>query len=120
MIQNLYGMNGVIVNGYSSWPNVSEYNCTPSTDANGRQCYNGDIKFINGMFYVFDCGSWQYAPTSMPSVGLSEEYQTAMQWAVKKMREEQKLEQLMERHKSIKDTKLQLDVLVALLKDSSD
>ena len=120
MIQHLYGMNGVFVSGYPSWPDVSEYGSVPSTDANGRQCYNGDIKFINDRFYVFNHGDWQRAPTAMPTVGLSGEYEAVIQWAAKKMQEEQKLEQLMERHKSIKDTKLQLDVLVALLKDSSD
>ena len=118
MIQHLYGMNGIIVDGsYSAWPNVSEYNSTPSTDANGRQCYNGDIKFINGGFYIFNGGSWQYAPTSAPSISLSDEYEAAMKWAVKKMREEQELERLMEKHLSLKSAREQFDVVYALVKD---
>lgn len=114
MITGIHGSTSIVVSGGNpSLPYVSQSNQPVVVE--GRPCYNGDVRFMNGSYQVFT-GYWQSTSTSA-QISLMGEAETVLAWARKKMYEEHKLEQLMEKHPAIKDTKLQLDVLVALLKD---
>jgi hypothetical protein len=114
MIQHLCGMNGVVIGGGQ---NVLPYaGGDIHTTSPGIP---GEIKVIGSTIHVWANGVWT-PQCGVTTIELTPEAQRAIEWAQEKMRHEQELEQLIEQHQSIKDTKLQLDVLVALLKDSRD
>ena len=65
---------------------------------------------------VSDGNTWF---TIQPSVdiGLSPSTEEAINWAQRKMREEQELKELMKKHPGLKDAKQQFDVMLALVKN---
>lgn len=50
------------------------------------------------------------------TIGLSPMADEAIEWAQRKMQEEQELEELMKKHPGLKDAKQQFDVMLALVK----
>jgi hypothetical protein len=68
---------------------------------------------------VSDGNTWF---TIQPSVdiGLSRMADEAIEWAHRKMREEQELEELMKEYPGLKDAKQQFDVMLALVREYKD
>jgi transcriptional regulator GlxA family with amidase domain len=84
-------------NNYTSWPVF--YNNSSSDTLVGQVRYNGsaqNIEVYNGM-------SWLLLPSAVPTLELDSRVQTILNWASVKMNEEVRLNELAERHPSLKD-----------------
>ena len=100
MIKGISTSNGLEVrNSYANWPQF--YNTVQSTGNSliGQVRYNGSSQ----NFEVFDGNSWIMMAASYPTVELSSEVQSILNWAKIKMVEELRLKQLAESHPSLKD-----------------
>jgi hypothetical protein len=84
-------------NNYTSWP--SFYNNSSSNTLVGQVRYNGSAQNIE----VYDGTSWLSLPSAFPTLELNSRVQTILEWASAKMNEEVQLNELAERHPSLKD-----------------
>lgn len=101
---NVYGEGGYA-------PHISMNNVSA-----GMVRYNGLTK----NFEVYDGITWITVPTSVASVGLTDEAVSLLEWAREKRNEEARLKALADKHPGIKDLKEKLDIMVALVKDYNE
>lgn len=94
MINNITGMNNVVVNGGSSfmpYVNMNNYSA-------GMVRYNGN----NQSMEVYDGASWLQISGNHASIDLSGSANAAINWAMRKMAEEVELEKLAQEHPAVK------------------
>lgn len=66
---------------------------------------------------VNDGVSWRSLGAINTTIALSNDAQDALSWALKKMQEEKRLEELCQEHVGIKDLKEKLEVMIKLVQD---
>ena len=100
MIKGVNSGNGIQVNGgYFSWP--SFYNSASSTGNSliGQVRYNGSSQNLE----VYDGTSWLMLQTAYPTIELSGEVQSILNWARAKMAEEARSQELAAKHPTVAD-----------------
>ena len=115
MIKGIYsgGRYVQVNNGSPSWPSIynnSGYNSGGATSFAGQVRYNSQA----GGMEIFDGTSWQRVGDSIAQVGLSPEAERILEWAQRKMDEEQELKARMERHPGLKDAWEKFKIMDAL------
>lgn len=89
-----------------------------SPPADGRSpLVAGDVRCINGSFEVWNGYSW--TPVSI-SIGATQTVDEVVEWASKKMQEEQAFEQRLEQHPALKNAYDKFKMIDALIGDGSD
>jgi hypothetical protein len=120
MIKNITAGPGITVNqSYSSWP--SFYN-TPASTGNslvGQMRYNGSSQNME----VYDGHVWLVMTSSYPTIELTPEIQSVLNWARMKMAEEAQIKELTAKHPTVADAlaafekaREQLDIVATLTK----
>lgn len=100
MIKGVSAGNGLQVNsGYVSWPQF--YNNTSSSGNTliGQVRYNGSSQNME----VYDGVTWLTMASSYPTVELSPEVQSVLNWARAKMAEEARIRDLAAQHPTVAD-----------------
>jgi hypothetical protein len=112
MIKSLSSGYGITVtNNSSSYPYISN----AGNPGAGMVRYNGS----NQNLEVNDGNNWLTITGSWPSIELNSEVQSLLEWAKIKRDEDLELKSLAEKYPAVKDVKEQLDVLVALVRNSN-
>lgn len=91
------------VHGNSQWLNVQTY---PGNKPymNTTQPASGTVRYSNnGALEVYDGNMWRQIGNSSVNVDLNENVKRALEWAEKKMQEEQELKDMMERHPGLRE-----------------
>ena len=110
MIKNMSGGYGIAITGHPTPPYIS-----PGSQSAGMLRYNTNSQQTE----VYDGVSWLNM-TSSPQVSLSNEVIEVVQWARKKMVQEQQLEKLMENHPGLRDTYEKFEIMKALCSKEED
>ena len=100
MIKGINGGSGIQVNGnYGSWP--SFYNSVGSTGNSlvGQVRYNGSSQNLE----VYDGNSWLIMSSAYPTIELSPDVQSVVNWARMKMAEEHRIKELAAKHPAVAD-----------------
>ena len=101
MIKSITGGPGIQINGgnYSTWP--SFYNTAQSTGntAIGQVRYNGSSQNLE----VYDGSSWLTMVSNYPTIELSGDVQSVLNWARMKMAEEHRIKELAAKHPAVAD-----------------
>ncbi len=90
-------------------PSQSPY-ISPGSMSAGMVRYNSNLQNLE----VYDGNSW-LALSGSADVGLSPEAQQVMDWAYKKMKEDEQLELLLEKHPGLRDLHEKFTVMKALV-----
>lgn len=88
-----------VSNGYASWPQFYNSVQTTGNSLIGTVRYNGSSQNLE----VYDGNSWMIMTSSYPTVELSGEVQSILNWAKVKMVEEARLQQLAQDNATLKD-----------------
>lgn len=99
---NIVGSNGIQVNGSSK----------PYCGVTGVVRWNGAASQLE----VMDQYSWIPLTSGITEIRPDSLLTSVIDWALIKMAEEQKLDELMEKHPGLKDTKEKFDIMYALVK----
>jgi len=105
----------------STSPSVIVYGSTPATpyinNNSGAQGV-GNVRFntSNQCMEVYDGYSWIQLTSSVASVGLTPEAESVIDWAMKKRKEEQELEELAKEFPILEDAMRDLEVIKTLVK----
>ena len=95
MIKGLMGDAYVTVSGGdTSLPYVTQNTNNPM---------QGMMRINGNLLETFDGAIWRQIPSSYATVGLAPIYQQALEWAAKKMQEEQQMKALAAQHPAIAD-----------------
>jgi hypothetical protein len=97
----------VINNSFSPYSTASNYT--------GREL-DGDVRMNNGNLEVYSGGCWM-AINSSVDIQLPDGTQNVLQWARKKMAEEQKLKELCEKYPGLKQAKEKYEIIKALVEN---
>jgi hypothetical protein len=98
MIKGITGNNGIHVSmPYNQWPNFSTYNSNQLGAGNMR--YNGGTQAIE----VFDGNTWLQLHGVYTNIELDGNAKSVIAWAMAKMAEEHRLEELARKHPSVAD-----------------
>lgn len=95
---------------------------TSSSNAWGGGTYDntnvchGDVRFIDGEFYTFLSGSWTRVESYL-GVGLTTKTISILEWAEKKIKDEQELQLLIEKYPALKQAKEKFDLIHVLVKE---
>lgn len=112
MIKGLLGMCGIKVSaGDTSVPYIYPNTTNPMT---------GMVRVWGTDTQVFDGTNWLNMNSSYATVSLDSESQVLLDWARRKMLEEQELQSLMEKHPGLKDAKDRFEFMLALVKEHKD
>jgi hypothetical protein len=112
MIKGLRGDQGITVSGGdTSVPYINQNTTNPMT---------GMMRVWGSDTQVFDGSSWLNMNSSYATVSLDPESQVLLDWARRKMLEEQELQSLMEKHPGLKDAKDRFEFMLALVKEHKD
>ena len=112
MIKGLLGEQGITVSGGdTSVPYVYPNTTNPMT---------GMMRVWGTDTQVFDGSSWLNMNSSYATVSLDPESQVLLDWARRKMLEEQELQSLMKKHPGLEDAKDRYEVMLALVKEHKD
>lgn len=107
MIKSITSGNGIQINGgnYSNWPTF--YNTPQSTGntAIGQVRYNGSSQNLE----VYDGNSWLIMTSAYPTIELSPDVQSVLNWARMKMAEEHRIKELAAKHPTVADALLARD-----------
>ena len=106
MIKNIYSSsNHIQINpGYGNVPPIS-----PGSQSAGMLRWNTSSNTIE----VYNGVAW-FSVDTTANISLSEPAQCALDWAVKKMQEEDRLKSLMDRHPGLKDLNDKFEIMKAL------
>lgn len=100
MIKGVNSGNGIQVNsGYTSWPQFYNNSLSSNNTLVGQVRYNGSSQ----NFEVYDGSTWLMMSSSYPTVELSGEVQSIINWARMKMAEEARIKELAAKHPSVAD-----------------
>lgn len=113
MISSLNGTNGIhVFNGFShSGPYV---NGDFSQMGSGRQ---GELRMLGNTTYVWNNNCWTVINSNGTTVELTLEVQKVIDWAQRKMRHEQELEELLKKYPALQSAKDQFDMIHALVRE---
>lgn len=112
MIKNLSGLGHITVTGGQSlYPYVS-----PGANGAGMVRYNSNMQ----QFEINDGNSWLTVNGAYPSIGLSGQAESAINWALVKMSEEHRIAELAKQYPAIKDLQEKLDMILALVKEEDN
>lgn len=115
MIKGIYsgGRYVQVNNGSPSWPNI--YN-NSGYNSSGSQSFTGQVRYSSqgGSMEIFDGSSWQRIGDSIAQVGLSPEAERILDWAYKKMQEEEELKVRMQKHPGLKEAWEKFKIMDAL------
>jgi hypothetical protein len=95
MIKGLVAGPGIQVDG--------SYNSMPYINMNTNNPVQGMLRVNGSDMQVFDGTSWVHLSMSHPTVSLNPMAQSAIDWAWKKMAEEELLKKLAEKHPAVAD-----------------
>jgi len=95
----------VFNNSYSPYSSAPNYT--------GREL-DGDVRMNDGNLEVYSGGSWMNIRASV-DIQMTPENQEVLQWARKKMAEEQKLKELCEKYPGLKRAKEKYETIKALV-----
>ena len=76
---------------------------------------HGMVRCIGGRLQVYDGSGWLDLRTSLYAT-LSPLVKETLDWAQKKMRQEAELEQLMNKHPGLRDSKERFEIMLALVR----
>ncbi len=100
MIKGVNGGNGIQVSGgYFSWPSFYQSSATSGNTLIGQVRYNGSSQNME----VYDGSSWLMMSSAYPTVELSGDVQSVLNWARAKMAEEARIQELAAKHPSVAD-----------------
>lgn len=113
MITNLSSGFGITITGSGTMrPYIS-----PGGQSAGLVRYNTSSSNLE----VYDGLSWQTLSNSGSTyIGLNQESQNAIQWALLKMQEERELQQLMDKHPGLRDAYEKFKIMEALTRNDKD
>lgn len=112
MINNIIGSGSVVVSGGGgSLPYV---NANPSNPLQGMMRVNGSN------IEVYDGHGWVMVSTGYPSVSLTGEAESILQWAREKKAEEAKMKELMKKYPALEKAQQNLDLIWNMVKDEAD
>lgn len=112
MIRGLNGGAHILVsNTYESKPHIS-----PGAQSAGMVRYNSNMDCLE----VYDGMNWFTVGTAHPTVELSPMARQAVDWAIRKQREEDDLQALMKQHPGLKDLHDKLEMMKILCQDESE
>lgn len=98
MINNIYGN--------SQWLNIQTY-ASNKPYMNTTQAAAGMVRWNNntngGCLEVYDGQNWQQIDNGAANIDLNDHVKEILTWAEKKMHEERKLTELMDRHPGLKE-----------------
>lgn len=95
MIKSINAGYGITVqNSHVNYPYVS-----PGSNGAGMVRYNSNMQ----TFEINDGNSWLTIQSAYPTVGLAPDIEQTLRWAQQKMQEEQKLNELMNRHPGLQE-----------------
>lgn len=98
MIKSINGSNGITISGgYATWPQF--YNNNSANSLVGQVRYNGSSQNIE----VYDGTTWLTMTSSYPTVELSGDVQSVLNWARAKIIEEARIQELAAKHPSVAD-----------------
>lgn len=109
MIKTLMGNRYITVTGGAS--NPTYINHSPTAQGVGNMRFNTALQQTE----VFDGVNWLTVHTTNATVGLSHDAERAIEWAHKKVQEEERLHVLMEQHPGLKDLHEKFNVMLALI-----
>lgn len=87
---------------------------------NNNEPFNGMLRYNSGgRIEVFDGSKWHRVDTHS-SISLSQEAQTALDWAIEKRQEELLIKKLCQSHPALAEAKENYDLLLALVRENND
>ena len=89
---------------------------SPNSVGSGHLRWNSNANEIE----VNDGVTWRTLGSNSTFIGLSSDAQDAIAWALHKMQQEKKIDQLCEQHPGIADLKQKLDLMIKLVQDHAD
>ena len=99
MIKAINTGSGIQVDsGYTSWPSFYT-NPSSSNTLVGQVRYNGASQNME----VYDGSNWLVMSAAFPTLNLAPHVQAVVEWAQKKMAEEENRKQLAQKHPAFKD-----------------
>jgi hypothetical protein len=111
MIKSIGGGQYVMVQGGTTTPNsLLHSNVQNELRVTGNIRYNANV----GQLEVYDGHDWRMFNTSHAAVDLTAQAKEILGWAEHKMHEEQKLQEMMERHPGLKDLHDKLEMMKIL------
>lgn len=100
MIKNITVGTGLqAMNNYASWPGFYNNSTGLNNTLVGQVRYNGSSQNME----VYDGMTWLSMPVIHPTVELSSEVQSILNWAQAKMAEEARIKELASKHPSVAD-----------------
>jgi hypothetical protein len=102
------GAHIVVSDGYPHRPSIS-----PGAQSAGMVRYNTNTDNLE----VYDGIGWQPIGTAQPTVELSPLARQAVDWAVRKQREEDELEALMKKHPGLKELNDKFEMMKVLCQE---
>jgi hypothetical protein len=105
------GAHIVVSDGYIHRPTIS-----PGAQSAGMVRYNTNTDNLE----VYDGTGWQTIGIASPTVDLSPLARQAVDWAVRKQREEDELEALMKQHPGLRELHDQLEMMKILCQEKSE
>lgn len=118
MITGINGSSEIMVTGgNANLPYVSPPSGMVSAQTvDGRPCYAGDVRYMNGGYQIFNNGYWT-SSSQHTKIELMPDVVEVLKWAKNKMNNEKEIEKLAEQYPAVKTAKEQLDLVLALVKD---
>ena len=113
MIKGLLGNCGITVSEFTAVPYIHPNTTNPMTGM--MRVWGTDTQVFDG-----SSSSWLNMNSSYATVSLDPESQVLLDWARRKMLEEQELQSLMEKHPGLKDAKDRFEFMLALVKEHKD
>jgi len=112
VINSIIGTNGIhVFNGATSVPYI---NGDFSQLGPGVP---GELRMLGTMTYVWNNGCWSVMNSGVTTVELTLEVQKVIDWAQRKMRHEQELEELLKKYPALQSAKDQFDTVHALVRE---
>lgn len=100
MIKTITAGQGLQVNnGYASWPAFYNNSTSSNNTLVGQMRYNGSSQNME----VYDGIAWITIASSYPTVELTSEVQSVLQWAREKIAEEARIKELADKHPTVAD-----------------
>ena len=98
MIKGVNGGSGIQVSGgYTSWPQFYNNSSSSGNTLVGQVRYNGSSQCME----VYDGSVWLTMASSFPTVELTPDVQSVLNWARMKMAEEARIKNLAEKHPGV-------------------
>ena len=111
MINNIIGSGSVVVSG-GGGP-------LPYVNANPNNPLQGMMRVNGSNIEVYDGHGWIVVSAGYPSVSLTGEAESILQWARNKIAEEAKMKELMKKYPALEKAQQNLDLIWNMVKDEA-